>query len=373
MKTFTKALAVAATAAALLLTGCAPTVAGSGQATDDATAASAEGNFSNDFDITELCGDDEIEVALTYGAGGNTWRKIVLAELEAEAAKCDNITAVHFADAGNDPQKAAADIAGFVAQGVDVIIPLPDHGDAMLPSIREAYNAGTTIVPFWSPLNGTAGTDFTEQIGIDYYGAGVDMAKWMLEQIPSGNVVMLGGIAACDPCHEMFEGAKKTLEGTDLTLLGDDFVATDYSPEPAERAVAGLIAQYGQIDGLMSDYGVTTQAALAAFEEAGQPMPAVALANGQNSVYCGWREAEEAGAGYPLAAWEGGTQLVRTALRWALADLNGIEYDEPKVIAFDRAVDTPAGVDAPECEPSSPDDKDMFSGLTDEEISAAIG
>jgi ribose transport system substrate-binding protein len=368
----TKLKVAAVLAAGLLLTACTPPSGGDG-GTEELSGSPAEGSvMSEAFDISELCGDDEIQVALTYGAGGNTYRNIVQAEFESEAEKCDNITDVYVSDAGNDPQKASADVAGFVAQGVDIILPVADHGDAMIPTYRDAFDAGATVIPFFAPVGGSAGVDFSDAVVMDYYGAGVEMAEWMLKQIPSGNVAVLGGIASCTNCHEMYEGVRTTLDGTALTLLGDDFVATEYSPEPTERAVAGLLSRYGQIDGLISDYGVVAEAALAAITEAGAPAPALALANGQNSVYCGWAEAEEAGAGYAFAAWEGGTRSVRSALRWGLADYYGLEYDEPKSLGYEKVIDTSAGLDVPACEPDAPADKDMFSSLTEDEMAAAL-
>lgn len=325
------------------------------------------------FDITELCGDEEIQVALTDGAAGHTWRKIVLAEFKAEAAKCPNITDVFYADAGNDPQKAAADISGFVAQGVDVIVTLADHGDAMIPALREAFDAGVTIVPYYNALGGTVGVDYTDAVITDTYTYGKDMAKWVGENVESGNVIVVGGIASCSSCTQMYEGVKEELANyPNLTLVGDTFVATDYNPEQAERAVSGLINQNGDIAAMIGDYGVIAEAAMKAFPAAGKPYPALAISSGQNSVYCTWWDAKDAGNEYAFAAYEKATQVVRAALRRALADRLGVDWPESKAIAFERVIDTPAGILPPACDDTLPPDADMFSGLTDEELRAAV-
>ena len=49
-------------------------------------------------DISSLCGEKEMVVALADGFGGNSWRKITRAEFEDEAAKCPNITKVLYTD-----------------------------------------------------------------------------------------------------------------------------------------------------------------------------------------------------------------------------------------------------------------------------------
>ncbi|WP_159499822.1 substrate-binding domain-containing protein [Microbacterium sp. 18062] len=355
----------------LLLTACAPTPDTTSSTEGSTGTSGGSGAVVDTFDITELCGDEEIQVALTDGSAGHTWRKIVLAEFEAEAAKCDNITDVYYADAGGDPQKAAADISGFVAQGVDVIVTLPDFGVAQLPSFREALAAGVTIVPYYNLLEGSAGTDFTENVYVDTHAIGEQMADWYGENMKEGNLILLGGLASCTSCTEMFDGLQAGLEAyPDITLLGETFVATDYNPELAERAVAGMISQYGQIDGMASDYGVVAEAALKAFESAGEPMPAMAISSGQNSVYCTVQASDQE---FAFAAWEQATQTVRVALRRAMADYNDINYSEPLTVVFPKVIDTEAGMEPPACDDSLPADADMFSGLTAEEMAAAIG
>jgi ribose transport system substrate-binding protein len=374
VRTTRKAGAAIAAASALLilLSGCAPTVATStDDSAEDAPAAEVLGEKT--FDITTLCGDDPIKIALTDGSAGHTWRKIVLAEFEAEAAKCPNITDVLYSDAGGDPQKAAADISGFVAQGVNVIVTLPDFGDAQLPSIREAYNAGVTIVPYYNKIAGAAGTDYSDNLYVANYGIGEQMAEWYGENLDEGNIIALGGTASCTSCTELFQGLQDGLKAyPNLTLLGETFVATDYSPETAQRAVAGLINQYGEIAGMTADYGLVAGSGLQAFTAAGLPTPMVAIANGQNSVYCLYSEAEAAGDAWKFAAWEGGTQVVRAALRRALADYNKIDFDEPTSVTFPKVIDTADGVLPPACDTSLPDDADMFSLLTSSEMATAL-
>lgn len=361
--------ATASVAAMLLLAGCATSSSGE----DNSNTGSAQ--VVDVVDITQLCGDEEIQIALADGAAGHTWRKIVLEEFKDEASKCENITDVFYSDAGNDPQKAAADISGFVAQGVDVIVALADHGDAMLPAFREAHEAGVTLISYYVKLDGEAGVDFTEEVYVDSFGEGVEMGEWVVNNAEPGNVILVSGIASNPSAHEMFAGAKTIIdEHPDYTMLGDTFVVTDYNPEIAERAVAGLINQHGNITAVISEYGVVADAALAAFSAANLEYPALANSTGQNSMYCTWWDREEAGNGYNFSSWEGSTQVVRAALRHGMAAHNNIEYTgEPTSIVFDRAIDTPEGVLPPECDTSLPADADMFTGLTRDQLVEIMG
>lgn len=365
----------AAAGALLLLAGCAPTPTAGTADSGGSTGTGSSGVVVDTVDITQLCGDEEIQVALTDGAGGHTWRKTVLAEFEAEAAKCDNITDVLYADAGNDPQKAAADIAGFVAQGVDVIVTLPDHGDALLPAMREAHDAGVVIIDYYNLLGGTPGSDFTAAVAVDSFAQGAEMGTWVGENAEPGNVIVLGGVASSPSATDIFEGAKEALaEYPDFTVLGDSFVVTEYNPETTERAVAGLLNKHGNITAVISEYGTISDAAMNAFAAAGVDYPALANSSGQNSVYCNYEKRAEEGSTAAFASWEKSTQVVRAALRRGLAELNGIDYTaEGDTVVFEKAVDTTEDLLPPACDPTLPEDADMFTGLTREQLEAAIG
>lgn len=362
--------------ALLLLSACAPEPAG--PAAEEAAAPEQQEVDSGvidteTWDIRDLCGDEEITVALADGTGGNTWRQIVIAELEDEAAKCDNITEVLYSNANADPQKANADINGFVAQGVDIIIVLPDFGDSQLPALRSAMQAGVTVVPYFAGIGGTPGTDYSVNVPVDSRATGLSMAAWFGENLESGNVAYMGGFASCPSCQATFEGLKEGLAAfPNLTLVGDTFVATDYNPELAERAIAGLISQYGDIQGLSGDYGVVALGALNAYTNAGKPLPALAVAAGQNSVYCAWEEKKNAGEEFAFAAFETTTQVVRVALRHGLAQYYGVEWGEPTAVRLPESVNTAKGV-MPPCDPSLPGDTDMFSGLTLEQLQEVLG
>jgi ribose transport system substrate-binding protein len=50
-------------------------------------AIAADAKVDIGADITKMCGTKPIRVGIADGYGGNTWRKIVLAEIKDEAAR----------------------------------------------------------------------------------------------------------------------------------------------------------------------------------------------------------------------------------------------------------------------------------------------
>jgi ribose transport system substrate-binding protein len=111
-------------------------------------------------DIAPICGTKPTKVALIDGYGGNTWRKITLAELKDEASKCANISDVQYTDAGGDPQAYNAAINAYTAQGFDIILSFTDFGDAAIPAYKSAFEAGVTMVPYINNLSGKVGVDY---------------------------------------------------------------------------------------------------------------------------------------------------------------------------------------------------------------------
>lgn len=319
-------------------------------------------------DIAPLCGSEPIRVALVDGYGGNSWRKTAFAELEDEASKCDNITEVTYAEAGGDLQSYNAAINGFVTQGYEIVISFTDFGDAAIPTYRAAQEAGTTMVPYFSDLSGQIGTDYAANPFEDAYTAGTIFGKWVGETVGEGTTVFLGGLAGSASSVTFLDGYKKGLEDyPGVELLDDNFITTNWNPADAQKAVAGLIAKYPQIDSIAADYGVTSLAAVKAFESAGLPVPAMAFIATNNEYSCKYMDAKNAGNAWPQLALSGTTADTRFALRAGLAARNGIENPEPRALVAFPFANSEEALD-PKCDASMPPDADLASSLPVEKL-----
>ena len=337
-----------------------------------AAIAHAEGPARADqgADITPLCGTKPTRVALVDGYGGDTWRKITLAELKDEASKCANITEIQYAEAGGDAQTYNAAINGYVAQGFDIILAFTDFGEAGLPAYRSAHMAGATMVPYFNDLSGTPGTDYAVNPYQDSFAVGRQFAEWIGATVKEGNVVMLGGTPGSSSSQVFIDGFKDGLaEYPGLTLLDENYIVTNWNPADAQRAVTGLIAKYPQIDAIASDYGVTSLAAVKAFEQAGLPVPAMAAIATSNEFNCKYLAAKAEGKAWRYLALDGSTADIRFALRHAMAAFQGLENDEPLGVVPYVYADSTAGID-PKCDETAPPDADLSSLLPPEKLHA---
>src|ERR1700694_5174046 len=108
-------------------------------------------------DITSMCGTKPMIVGVSDGYGGNTWRKTALAELKDELSRCNNVKRLIYSNANGDQQKANSDVNSMIAQGVNVLIVLPDFGAVQVPAMRSAMKAGASVVAYSAVVQGTPG------------------------------------------------------------------------------------------------------------------------------------------------------------------------------------------------------------------------
>ncbi|MGD9535646.1 MAG: substrate-binding domain-containing protein [Alphaproteobacteria bacterium] len=347
-----------------------PSAADSGKFADVNLHPEKFGKAEELKDITPYCGDKEIKVALSDGFGSNSWRKITLAEAMDEASKCPNIVEFRYTDGQGSPQKQISDIQGLIAQQFDVIILYPDGGEAILKAMRQATQAGIAVVPYMigEQFPGARGEDYlliaTERVS----SVGEAIAEWTVRELKGeGNVVVLGGTPGNPTTAGIAEGWKKVFaQHPGITVL-EGPVDTNWDPAEAQRVMAGLLAKYPKIDAVLHDYGLGSMGALRAFVAAGRPIP---LWAGQdaNELACAWYELKDANPNFKLAGVSARTWLSRLALRKAVAAVQGIENDEPTIVALPLAEDSTDPNLQPKCDPSLPPDAILSTQLSEQQM-----
>ena len=319
-------------------------------------------------DITAVCGTEPITVALADGFGGNSWRRITRAEFEDEAAKCPNIEEVLYTDAQGDQQQANADINSLVAQGADAIVVYADFGEAELPAIRAAHDEGVAIVPYLADPGGTPGEDYVDFIDEDRDAIGKLWADWISEAVGEGDIIFLGGIPGNPSSLGFIESLKKGLEAhPEISLLSDAPVDTNWDAAEYQRVMAGLLTQYDNIDGIVTDYGLGSIGAMRAYVAANEPLPPIAALASGNENGCLWEELSASNPDFQFMSVDGTTRIVRVALGKAVAAAQGLDDPFPNIVPLfvygDSLSDSP-----PQCFPDLPPDADLSSSLTPEQL-----
>ena len=336
-------------------------------------AAGAQASDANAHpDIGPMCGTKPMIVGLSDGYGGNTWRKIALAELKDELSHCSNVTRFIYSNANGDPQKASSDVNSMVAQGVNVLVIDPDFGPSQIPSMRSAMKAGAIVVAYPTSLPGKPGRDYSANITYNMQAIGKLWTDWLDKTVNKGTVVFLGGTAGVTSSQNFFDGFKDGLKNhPDLKLLSDQYVVTNWNPVDAKKAAVGLIAKYGKIDAIVTDYGPTALAVVRAFEEANLPPPAVATIASDNEINCKYLADKKGSKPFRYFSLDGTTSMIRVAGRRAVGDFQGTTNKEPLSAVPFVYVDSEQGLD-PKCNPSAPLDADLSSALPPEKLQAVF-
>lgn len=306
---------------------------------------------------TWFCGTRKITLGVQDGVGTNAFSKYAMAAVRSEAAKCPNVT-VKAAIGRGSLQTSISQINSLVAQGVNALVVIPDFGQAELPALRAATNAGVKVVPWAANPGGTAGRDYVAYVDWSPVAAGKEFASWMATAIHGkGNVVYLGGPAGNPVGLGMLQGFQQVFAkypGIKLLTGYHDWAVMNWDPAQAQQVMSALLAKYPKIDGVLSEDGPSMVGAMRAFVNANRPMvPFTGLQ--ANEFACAYDSYRAANPDLQIASIKQRIWMGRIAARKAIAAAEGIADNEPSVIKqplFENSLTGPK----PQCDKSAPPD-----------------
>src|ERR1700694_3671594 len=213
-------------------------------------------------------GHGTLTVAYADGFGENVWRQVTKMEFIAQALTYPDIKKIVYTSATGDATKAVSDMRAYIAQKVDVIVIFADAGPALLPTVKEATEAGILVVLHnGTYVGGKAGKDFVTSIAEDLCALGTDFVKMVLDNSSKNptTIVELGGT----PGNGLSAGWQKCSEQeiakhANLKLLGK--ADTNWTQEGSFKAMSGFLAQYGSVDAVLFEYADRFRGGLRAYE-----------------------------------------------------------------------------------------------------------
>ncbi|HEY5856439.1 MAG TPA: substrate-binding domain-containing protein [Aldersonia sp.] len=364
------AVAGVALSAVLGLAGC----TASAPADSSTGAAGSTGDGGAALPMDQLCGDQPIKVAHVAGFGANSWRKITQAELTDELSACPNVS-LDYTQTDGDLQKYITAINSYTAQGYDAIVTYDDFGSQALSALKNAHDAGVVVVPYIADPGGQVGSDYDGYVQYDFDTEGDTMAKWLHGQVdPGAPLLFSGGLPGGSPSTvALWDGIQQTSDelGGAFAALTDEPQPSGWDPAYEQRAMAGALTTYPEIDALASDYGVASKGGLRAFVNAGRPIPPLATSATDNELGCMWLQYHESNPDFQLLTLDGTTTVVRIAARKAMAAVNGQPDNEPENFELPTFVDTLNGK-LPTCRDDLPPDADLSSALSPEQLAAVF-
>ncbi|RFA18078.1 substrate-binding domain-containing protein [Subtercola boreus] len=341
-------LTVAIGLSAVALTACSSGAPGADEPVPTGTVAGAP----------SWCGPKQITLGLLDGFGGNSWRLITTAAGADEVKKCPSVTKYEYADGQGDTQKSISDIQGMVAKGVNALVVFPDAGEAMLPALRSAYQAGVVTVPYRVNPGGKDGVDYDAWIGADFTTDGANWAKWIQTNLPDGgNILFMSGPKGNSQGEDEYNAMTGILDPAKYKFIGETpFEPTNWDPALSQQVLTSAIAKNPKIDVIVSDFGPSLLGALPEFQKSGRSIPALVTSDG-NSLGCFYEQNKAANPDFKMMTVATGNDNVRLAVQYAVAKATGGTL--PSTTKFEAPVfeDSVSGTPNPvECKSDLPGD-----------------
>ncbi len=241
-------------------------------------------------------GHGDLTVALADGFGENVWRQVTKMEFIVEALTYPNVKKIIYTSARSDASKAISDLRSLIAQGVNIIVVFADASTALLPTIKEATEAGITVVLHnGTYVGGEPGKDYLTTVAEDLCQLGTGMIKAVADTRKGDtvSVVELGGTpgnglsAAWQKCSD-----DEIAKHANMKLLGK--ADTNWTQEGAFQAMSGFLAQNDSVDGVVYEYADGFRGGLRAWQEAGKkPDVTVALRTDEQGLFCDWEKVND--------------------------------------------------------------------------------
>lgn len=237
-------------------------------------------------------------------------------------------------DAGGDVARQIAQMQDLIQQQVDVIIIWPTNGQAVVPVVRQAYNADIPVVVTNSQI-GEAGFDFIASFsGPNNIIQGEYSAEMMCDALGGeGQIVEISGQPGYTTAIERSEGFQDHLAEVCPGVTIMETQPGDWNREKSQRVMENFLTKYEEIDGVYAgddNMGVgALNAALAADRAEGM------IFIGATNFAVGY-EAMERGEYYG-SVYQSPVEDARNALLTAIAVAQGEEvpflnyFDTPKI------------------------------------------
>jgi len=302
-------------------------LAGLGRADRKVNAALALRCWKNNGCKTGTGG--KLTVAYIEQFGENVYRQMSRMEFILQALTYPQVGQIIYRSAHSDLNQGIADFKAAIAQKVSLIVTYPDFGDAMLPVMKQATDAGIPVATYaWGFVTGP-GTNYLTVVGEDTCALGKTFAYVMNTQVKSGDISFLGGFPG-NPLSEGWQKCEKPALNSNIKVVAEE--PTNWDPSKVQSVVGGVLAAHPDIKGWSYEYadGMAI-GGYAAYKAAGKPFDTV-LTMRTDDVGLGCLVNELKNPKLKLFYYTAGNSQIRVAFTAAMMKLKGAKI--PSQIVF---------------------------------------
>lgn len=245
----------------------------------------------------------------------------------ADQLKADGVISEYYVyEANGDQAKQIADVQDLITLGVDAIVLPTITSDGLNAALEEAMDEGIIVVNF----DNNCSLDVSCKITVSDYNHGWVSGQWLGDQLiangtQEGNVIILRGGVGTSTDANRYQGGYDGLidKCPNVKIVAEEACDWDYAT--AKTTIETLLATYPQIDGVISQGGAMTQAAIDAFNEAGRELCPMTGEAG-NGFMKAWIENSD--KGFESMAFNNPAFSSRIALQCAIALLQGKSIED---------------------------------------------
>jgi ribose transport system substrate-binding protein len=270
----------------------------------------------------------KLTVAYLEQFGENVYRQMSKMEFILQALTYPQVGKIIYSSAHVDFNKAFADWKAAIAQGVDLIVTYPDFGDAMIPVMKEATDAGIPVATYAWGYVSDPGKNYLTVVGEDTCALGKTYAYVMNNQVKSGDIAFLGGFPG-NPLSEGWQTCEAPALRSSIDVVAKE--PTNWDPSKVQQVVAGILAKNPDIKGWSYEYGLgMAQGAYAAYKAAGKPFNTV-LTLRTDDVGMGCLFNQLKNPKLQMYYYTSGNTQIRVAFTAAMMKLKGAKIP-PKIV-----------------------------------------
>jgi D-xylose transport system substrate-binding protein len=174
------------------------------------------------------------------------------------------------ADADQDRQNKQAET--LLTQGVNVLVVVPKNLNTAARIVTSAHEKNVPVLAYDRLI---VGCDLDMYITFDNEKVGYLQAEGILQKVPEGNFILLGGAASDNNAKLLRVGQLRAIKehemktGKKITILADPFL-DDWDREEARRRIGNLITKFNatgkKIDAIIASNDATAGGVIAALQ-----------------------------------------------------------------------------------------------------------
>ncbi|QFR00617.1 ABC transporter substrate-binding protein [Streptomyces phaeolivaceus] len=295
-----------------------------------------------------------------------SWMQQTLKMLQTDVDKLKSagkVSSFKTFNANGDTSQQIAQIRAMIQQKYDVILVDAGSSTALNPALEQAVAAGITVVAFDSLPTSTK----VIRVGTDQKAWGSMMAEWLAKKLDGkGSIIAMNGPAGVAVSEDRWSGAETVFKKyPDIKIVSN--VHSEYNLAPAAQAFASAYSAHPDIDGVFSQGGALSAAALQTLVKQDKKLVPITGEN-YNGFLKLWQSKQK--EGFSSLATAQPNYLSVIALEAAVAKREGVDVPQDIDVPLPEITDDNLGDYA---KPDQADDSYPINDLPQADIDKLIG